>query len=83
MSKKEALNRKYNQLLVDYQLLVTSLVTYWIALLVGLIVAFITQKLIFGVFFVMIIGLSGLLTILGLFYVLGLRKEIDCMVRNK
>ena len=80
MSKKEKTNRKYERLLLDYQLLVSSLVTYWIALSIGLIIAFITQKLIFGVFFVLVIGMSSLLTISGLFYVLYLRDRINEMI---
>jgi len=80
MSKKEKANRKYELLLLDYQLLVSSLITYWIALSIGIVIAFITQKLIFGVFFVMVIGMSSLLTISGLFYILYLREQINEMV---
>lgn len=62
-----ALHLSYEKLLQDYQILMTSMVTYWIALMVGIIIAIITEKLFFGIFFVLIIGISVFLTIVGIF----------------
>ncbi len=69
-----ALHLNYEKLLQDYQILMTSIVTYWIALMVGIIIAIITEKFFFGIFFVLIIGISVFLTIVGIFE-LALMKE--------
>ncbi len=68
---------EYAKALQDYQILWNGIITYWIALAVGLIIAHITDKLAFDVFFVSIISISALGTILILFELGNLTDRIQ------
>ena len=74
--------QRYSKILQDYQILFTSIVTYWIALIVGLIIAYVTERFIFNVFFVSVVGMSAYFTMLGIFYLLDFKEELEEMVQQ-
>ncbi len=74
---KEVQQLEFSRTLQDYQIAFNSLVTFWVALIVGLIIAYITERLVFGVFFVTVIGISAYVTTLTVFYLLSLRDELE------
>ena len=69
--------QRYSKILQDYQILFTSIVTYWIALIVGLIIAYVTERFIFNVFFVGVISISALITLVILFQLTNLKDRLD------
>ena len=82
MKKKEVLKLQYAKILQNYQILLNSIVTYWIALTVGLIVSYITDKLVFGIFFVTLVGVSALITLLSFFQLILLKDNLRMIIDN-
>jgi len=78
----KAYPQRYSKILQDYQILFTSIVTYWIALIVGLIIAYVNERFVFNVFFVSVIGISAYFTILGIFYLLDFKEELEEIVQE-
>ena len=68
---------EHSRVLQEYQILWNFITTYWIALAVGLILAYITEKLIFNVFFVGVISISALITLVILFQLTNLKDRLD------
>ena len=82
MKKKEVLKLQYAKILQNYQILLNSIVTYWIALTVGLIVSYITDKLVFGIFSVTLVGVSALITLLSFFQLILLKDNLRMIIDN-
>ncbi len=74
---REVLQLEFFKTLQNYQIALTSLATYWTALIVGIIVAYATEKLAFTLFFVLAIGISAYLSILIIFYLHHLQERLD------
>ncbi len=75
-SPASTLQLRYAKILQDYQILWSAIITYWIALTVGLIIAHLTEKLVFNIFFVGIISTSTLITLLILFQLVSLKDRL-------